>query len=133
MTSEAASGEEEASRSDRHHDKGKGKETASTPGAHTALFPCRVCVLNSRWFPNPAAAPSGSEATSDDVLDPNLYLQVAQEPQPQSQEHAPSDEMVIGGSSEQQQQHDGQAVEGQESSRAQSPATQEKGESSLEC
>lgn len=41
MTSEAASGEEEASRVDasgHHHDKGKGKETTSTPGAHTHLF-----------------------------------------------------------------------------------------------
>ncbi|GAA5970205.1 hypothetical protein JCM8115_000774 [Rhodotorula mucilaginosa] len=128
MTSTAASGDEEASRVDasgHHHDKGKGKETASTP-----------------------AAPSGPAPASDDVLDPNLYLQVAQEPQPQpqpqpqsqsqsqpeqqqqQQQHAPSNEMVVGGSSgqEQQQQDDGKAVAGQESIRegGQSPQTEEK-------
>ena len=44
MTSEAASGGEEASRVDPsglyHDDKGKGKETASTPGAHMSFACC---------------------------------------------------------------------------------------------
>lgn len=51
MTSTAASGDEEASRVDasgHHHDKGKGKETASTPGALTVLS-CRACSRTHSW------------------------------------------------------------------------------------
>ncbi|GAA5881415.1 hypothetical protein JCM3774_004368, partial [Rhodotorula dairenensis] len=71
---DGASAVEAAKIDNNGQDKGKGKEGASkTPTA------------------------SGPAGSPDDVLDPSLYLQVAQQ-------HAPSDEMVIGGSAGQQQQ-----------------------------